>query len=159
EARELTFTELRFFACLVPAILLFYCLPIRWRSPFLLILSYFFYMTWSVPYTVLLFVLTALVYFLAIAADHASSDQARRIAAMSAVVPLAGILTGFKLLPHWQNLSPGFLNNLAVPLGISYYTFKLISYVLDVYWERMPAERNFAALALYASFFPQILSG
>jgi len=116
-------------------------------------------MTWSVPYTVLLFVLTALVYFLAIAADRASSDRARRIAAMSAVVPLAGILTGFKLLPHWQNLSPGFLNNLAVPLGISYYTFKLISYVLDVYWERMPAERNFAALALYASFFPQILSG
>jgi len=155
----LTFTELRFFACLVPAVILFYCLPIRWRSAFLLLLSYFFYMTWSVPYSVLLFVLTALVYFLAIAADRASSGRARRIAALSAVVLLVGILTGFKSLPHWQNSSAGFIHNLAVPLGISYYTFKLISYVLDVYWEKMPAEKNFAALALYTSFFPQILSG
>jgi D-alanyl-lipoteichoic acid acyltransferase DltB (MBOAT superfamily) len=155
----LTFTELRFFACLVPAVILFYCLPIRWRSPFLLILSYLFYLTWSVPYSVLLFALTALVYFLAIAADRASSDRARKVAAMSAVVLLAGVLAGFKSLQYWGNSSSGFLRNLAVPLGISYYTFKLISYILDVYWGKMTAERNFAALALYASFFPQILSG
>ena len=155
----MTFTELRFFACLVPAVILFYCLPIRWRSPFLLILSYLFYFTWSVPYSLLLFALTALVYFAAIAADRASSDRVRKIAAMSAVVLLAGILAGFKSLPYWGDSSSGFMRNLAVPLGISYYTFKLISYVLDVYWGKMAAERNFAALALYASFFPQILSG
>jgi alginate O-acetyltransferase complex protein AlgI len=107
----------------------------------------------------LLFVLTALVYFLAIAVDRASSNRRRTIAAMSAVVLLAGVLTGFKFLPSWQNSSPGFLPNLAIPLGISYYSFKLISYVLDVYWQKMRAERDFAALALYASFFPQILSG
>jgi D-alanyl-lipoteichoic acid acyltransferase DltB (MBOAT superfamily) len=155
----LTFTELRFFACLVPAVILFYCLPIRWRSAFLLILSYLFYFTGSVPYSLLLFILTALVYFAAIAADRASSDRARKIAAMSAVVLLAGILTGFKSLPDWGTSSSGFFHDLAIPLGISYYTFKLISYVLDVYWGKMPAERSFADLALYAAFFPQILSG
>ena len=78
---------------------------------------------------------------------------------MSAIVLLVGILTCFKALPHLGNSSSGLLHNLIVPLGISYYTFKLISYVLDVYWERMRAEKNFAALALYASFFPQIISG
>lgn len=155
----LSFTELRFFACLIPVVILFYCIPVRWRGPFLLIVSYLFYFTWSIPYSLLLFVLTALAYFLAIATDRGSSQGSRRFAAMSAVVLLVGILTGFKSLPLWGNSPPGFVQNLVVPLGVSYYTFKLVSYVLDVYWGKMPAERNFSALALYAAFFPQILSG
>jgi alginate O-acetyltransferase complex protein AlgI len=163
----LTFTELRFFACLVPAVILFYCLPFRWRIPYLLVLSYLFYFTWSVPYSLLLFVLTALVYFLALAADRASSDRARKFGAMAVVILLAGVLTTFKaipaltlfVLPYGGISVPSSVRNLVVPLGLSYYTFKLISYVLDVYWGKLRAERNFAALALYAAFFPQILSG
>jgi alginate O-acetyltransferase complex protein AlgI len=46
-----------------------------------------------------------------------------------------------------------------LPLGISYYTFKLISYVVDVYWEKVPAERDFVAFATYVAFFPQIVAG
>ena len=49
--------------------------------------------------------------------------------------------------------------NLVLPLGISFYTFQTISYTLDVYWGRIQAERNFVNLALYVSFFPQLIAG
>jgi D-alanyl-lipoteichoic acid acyltransferase DltB (MBOAT superfamily) len=45
------------------------------------------------------------------------------------------------------------------PLGLSYYVFKMVGYLLDVYWGKLPAQRNFVSTALYAAFFPQIVSG
>jgi alginate O-acetyltransferase complex protein AlgI len=163
----LTFTELRFFSCLVPAVILFYCFPPRWRTHYLLVISYLFYFTWSVPYAVLLFGLTLLAFFLAIAVDRVSTDRAKTIATVIAVVLFVGILTVFKLLsvltltvfPHFGNSASGVARYLLMPLGISYYTFKLVSYVLDVYWGKVRAERDLAAVALYVAFFPQILSG
>ena len=53
--------------------------------------------------------------------------------------------------------SPTF--NLILPLGISFYTFQTMSYVIDVYWGKVTAERNFGKVALFVSFFPQILEG
>jgi len=151
----LIFTDLKFIACLVPSVILFYCIPLQWRRYYLLLLSYLFYLTWSVPYSLLLFVLTLLVYLLAVAVDGASSARSRRFAAIAATGVLIAVLTAFKALSL-----PTFLTtSLVVPLGISYYTFKLISYALDVYWGKIRAERDFAALALYAAFFPQIPAG
>lgn len=49
--------------------------------------------------------------------------------------------------------------NLILPLGISFYTFQTMSYVIDVYWGKVKAERNIAKVALFVSFFPQILQG
>jgi alginate O-acetyltransferase complex protein AlgI len=46
-----------------------------------------------------------------------------------------------------------------LPLGLSYYIFKMLGYLLDVYWELMPAQRSFAAVALHSAFFPQLVSG
>lgn len=49
--------------------------------------------------------------------------------------------------------------NLILPLGISFYTFQTMSYIIDVYWKRISAEKNIAKLALFISFFPQIIEG
>lgn len=49
--------------------------------------------------------------------------------------------------------------NLILPLGISFYTFQTMSYVIDVYWNKIAPERNFAKVALFVSFFPQIIEG
>ena len=49
--------------------------------------------------------------------------------------------------------------NLILPLGISFYTFQTMSYVIDVYWQKVEAERNIAKVALFVSFFPQIIEG
>jgi D-alanyl-lipoteichoic acid acyltransferase DltB (MBOAT superfamily) len=51
------------------------------------------------------------------------------------------------------------VKRLVVPLGLSYYIFRTIGYLLDVYWERTQAQRSFSSLVLYISFFPQIVSG
>lgn len=67
--------------------------------------------------------------------------------------PLTNCLSHF--LPQISSLSLNFL----MPIGISYYTFKLIGYLLDVYWQKIPAEKEFIAFANYISFFPQIVSG
>ena len=48
---------------------------------------------------------------------------------------------------------------IAAPIGISFYTFKVISYMVEVYRGKLPAQRNFAKYAVYVSFFPQIASG
>ena len=114
-----------------------------------------------------MFVLTLLVYLLAVAMDRASPARSRRFALIAAITFLVVVLSAFKSLwlltdlvaPLRANSTLGFTSSLAVPLGISYYTFKLISYVLDVYWGKIKAERNFEALALYVAFFPQIPAG
>lgn len=49
--------------------------------------------------------------------------------------------------------------NLILPLGISFYTFQTMSYIIDVYWGKVEAEKNLAKVALFVSFFPQILEG
>jgi len=49
--------------------------------------------------------------------------------------------------------------NWAIPVGISFFTFQAVGYVLDVYKQRVPAERNFIDFALFVSFFPQVTSG
>jgi alginate O-acetyltransferase complex protein AlgI len=151
----LLFTDLRFIASLIPAVILFYRLPFQWRKYYLLLLSYLFYFTWSVPYSLLLFALTLLVYLLAVVMDRESPALPRRFAAISATVLLVVVLIAFKSL----SFSTSLVTPLVVPLGISYYTFKLVSYVLDVYWGKIKAEKDFAALALYVAFFPQIPAG
>ena len=63
------------------------------------------------------------------------------------------------LLGAWKlNLSAPTLR-LLLPLGISFYTFQSVGYVIDVYWDKTPAERNFGKFALFVSFFPQIVQG
>ncbi len=51
------------------------------------------------------------------------------------------------------------LLSIAVPLGISFYTFTSMGYLIDVYWEKMPAQKNYFKLLLFVSFFPQIIQG
>jgi D-alanyl-lipoteichoic acid acyltransferase DltB (MBOAT superfamily) len=118
-------------------------------------------------HAVLLLAVTAAVYVAAAAIAAKQSESSKsRIATMS-VAALVALLAGFKCAfwrPHllnalpWRSSFSGAALFIA-PLGLSYYVFRLIGYLLDVYWGKLPAERNFARLALYVSFFPQIVSG
>jgi D-alanyl-lipoteichoic acid acyltransferase DltB (MBOAT superfamily) len=145
----------------------FHWAPRGWRPAFLLAASLSFYAVWSIPHTVLLLGTTGAVYLAARwVGDHATG---RRPVALT-VVALTGLLLLLTVFKCGQSvaahllepmgpgkLDPGFL--LVVPMGLSYYLFKLMGYLLDVYWEKIPARRDFASLALYASFFPQMNSG
>lgn len=65
----------------------------------------------------------------------------------------------FSLLGLWGISSPAPQIDLALPLGISFYTLQAAGYIIDVYRGKVPAERNFAKIALFVSFFPQIIQG
>lgn len=112
-------------------------------------------------------ILTGLAYLVAIAIEGSTKPFKKRFYCALFVASLIGLLFVFKFnielskIAVFRNSSStsSFLVSLITPIGISYYLFKLISYVLDVYWENMPAQRNLTWVALYTSFFPQIVSG
>lgn len=129
--------------------------PRRWRSLSLVVASYAFCCFWSPAHALILLAATAVAYR---AGLRAAEGDERRVAV--AVLVLLGALAAFKAYnPIAAALAGPGAWRLLAPVGISYYTFKLVSYVLDVHWGLLPPERDFAAFAAYAAFFPQIASG
>ncbi|MDO4734907.1 MAG: MBOAT family protein, partial [Lachnospiraceae bacterium] len=82
----------------------------------------------------------------------------RRILLACALVLDIGILFVFKYLGFVSGMF-GDRINIALPLGISFYTFQILSYVLDVYFNSKKAQKNLAWLGLYISMFPQLVAG
>jgi alginate O-acetyltransferase complex protein AlgI len=158
-----------FLAIVVPA---YYLCPSRRRPLFLLLASYAFYILSSPLAAIGIFVATAFAFWMGGVIEARQNQSARgtgRAAMALAVTLLVFYLSFYKTLAPLANAlgaesaSGGWVGILArnavLPLGISYYTFKLISYLVDVYWNKIPAERSFIAFAAYAAFFPQIVAG
>lgn len=162
----MTFQSLSFAAFVAATAGLFWLVPVRFKRYVLLAASCAFYVSWSLRYTVLLLAVTGFVYTAALQISASRDERTKRRLMAVAVVVLLGVLASFKYFADLQPLlvqMPGgggiAALRLAVPLGISYYVFKLVGYVVDVYWENVPAERSLVAVANYAAFFPQMLCG
>lgn len=157
------FNSIEFLIFLSVAFFSYHAIPLRARKYHLLLFSYLFYFSWSIKYAVLLFVITCAVYGAALIISGAATEDRKRRVVWGSVAVLAGILILFKYTP-WPALIFGGseitgIHPMVIPLGISYYTFKFVSYVIDVYWQKIGAEKDFPSFAAYAAFFPQILSG
>src|SRR4051812_37360850 len=150
------FTTLRFLGFLAIVAALYRACPVRLRPLLLAVASYGFYWTWSGTMSLLLLGATAAAYTVARFIEAANREPVRRALALSMVGTLVGLLVFFKAA--WF-VGPLLGFQIVLPLGISYYTFKLISYTLDVYWGTVGAETNFFTFAGYAAFFPQIVAG
>jgi len=144
----------------------YYLVPSRLRPDVLLACSYLFYATWSIPYAGLLFTITVIVHRLGLHIAMSPEEGAKRRALALGVGASLTLLIAFKyafpLLGGAGSAGGGLLSrmaSLAVPIGISYYTFKLVSYLVDVYWEKLEPEPSLRNFSLYVGFFPQILSG
>ena len=164
----MVFSSLTFLYLLLPlAVVPYFLIPNRhWRNFLLLAVSLLFY-SWGEPkYLALLLAATAVTYAgtLAIAACPKGS-AARRAVLVVTIVLLVADLMYFKYLGFfWENLGrilplEGALPSIALPLGISFYTFQLLSYLIDVYRGQTDCQRNFFYLLLYVSFFPQLVVG
>jgi len=148
----------------------YFLLPQKFRWILLLLASYFFYGFWKKEYVLLLLVPTLASYFSARAMTAAAGIGRRRLLLWSGLAVTLGLLFVFKYLElfrrtlhdlagyvlHLQPLSPW---RILLPIGISFFTFKIVSYLVDVYHRRIPAERHLGIYALYVSFFPQLLAG
>ncbi|HSB40507.1 MAG TPA: MBOAT family O-acyltransferase [Methylomirabilota bacterium] len=149
---------------------LYFVAPHRVRWSVLLVASYFFYMYWKPVYGLLLLSVTVIAYVTAIAIEHAPTKREKRHQLTACLVILLGLLFVFKYFNFFNgNLrtvftavgSPYPFGNLSLllPLGISFFTFQKIGYVVDVYQGRVKAERHLGYFALFGAFFPQLVAG
>jgi alginate O-acetyltransferase complex protein AlgI len=142
----------------------------RWRMGWLLLASCAFYMSWN-PWLILLILFSASVdYGAALALERMQSPGWRRCLLIGSITANLGLLAYFKYvnffldsagsLMGWCGVEmPAFVVNVTLPLGISFYTFETISYVVDVYLKRSKAVRNLLDYALFIMFFPHLVAG
>ncbi|MGN0342860.1 MAG: MBOAT family O-acyltransferase [Roseburia sp.] len=143
------FSNLIFIFRFLPIFLLvYYLVPVRWKNPVLFFGSVICYGLGNWQDTLLLTVSFLLNYLLTMVMDKKDASPAwRRVWLILLVVYDVGVLCFFKYF--WSRL----------PLGISFYTFTMLSYVLDVYRKKQCSTRNFWELGTYVWMFPKLISG
>ncbi len=162
------FTSIPFFIFLFVVVVAYYILPNRYRNYLLLVASYYFYFSIQPEYLVLL-ILSTLVNYLLGRGLEAYPKRKKMLLGVGLLFNL-GILFFFKYFNFFgEQLNAIFssfsLNlkipqhSLILPIGISFYTFMALGYILDVYWGDIKSQRNLLTFSVYLAFFPQILCG
>ncbi len=140
------------------------------QNVLLLIASYCFYGVWSWKFLLLLCFSTLLDFSCGLLIDAAATPRRRRAFVIASacinlgflgffkyygffVTEAAALLTSLGLQPHVHVLQ------IVLPVGISFYTFQSLGYVIDVYRGKLPAERNLLSYATFVAFFPQLVAG
>lgn len=155
----MVFSDLFFLFAFLPAFALCYLLFRRHRNAVLVLFSLLFY-AWGEPVYVLLMLASVIVnYFVGLGIAKNGKP-----ALVFGLVFNLGVLATFKYLSFFcaELLSLGIpvsVPQIALPIGISFYTFQSISYLIDVYRGTTPPQRRFRDLLLYISMFPQLIAG
>ena len=157
-----TMSTLGFFAIVL---VFFYILPQKFRWLLLLTASTVFYA--SADWKMLGLIVGSIVisYITGLKIEQTDDLKKKRGWMTGCIVILVVILMVFKYFGFFADAvgkmlgAASFVFKLVMPLGISYYTFKIISYLADIYKGKIEAEKHFGYYALYVSFFPQILCG
>lgn len=158
------FSSMTFIFIFLPVVLLLYfCLPAKFRNSTLLWASIFFY-AWGEPrYLLILFITVFCSYLGALLIDANRKNAVLWLC--SAVCADLGILIYFKYTGFIvENLNQLFHSNIdflhvLMPIGISFYTFQALSYLVDVYRKECEVQKNFYDLTLYIVLFPQLVAG
>ncbi len=163
----MVFSSFSFLAFFMPLVIMLHFLSknIHWRNGVLLLFSVFFY-SWGEPVWVLSMLFSTLVnYGFGLAISRSTSAPARKIMlALAAVVSLM-FLAYFKYSSFVENTVNALLGIHTVvppktlPIGISFYTFQILTYTVDVYRGKTPVQKSPFLLLLYISFFPQLIAG
>ena len=151
-------------------LLVFFLIPHTFRWVFLLAASYYFYGCWKLEYLTLIIASSLIDYWAGISMEDAKNQvQKKRFMLVSLLMNL-GLLFFFKYF-NFVNYNLGVLASqfnifygskpyeILLPVGISFYTFQSLSYILDVYRGNMKAERHLGYFLLYVSYFPQLVAG
>lgn len=162
------FSSLVFLWLFLPVVLLVYqLLPgIRAKNALLLLASLFFY-GWGEPkYILLMLVSITLNYLGGLCLGRFGTAPARKAALVCTVAANLGLLGYFKYYTFAANTLAALagrqllpVREIALPLGISFYTFQAMSYVIDLYRGKTAVQKNWFRVALYVSFFPQLVAG
>ena len=166
----MNFNSWQFLVFLPAVVILFWLLPHKARWAMLLISSYIFYMSWNVWLIVLIMITTVTAYGFAIAIERTKSIKLKKLFLAITLIICLGLLIFFKYINFILESAVGVLRlfdaghdsivlNIILPVGISFYTFQTLSYVIDVYRGDFKAEKHFGYFALYVAYFPQLVAG
>jgi D-alanyl-lipoteichoic acid acyltransferase DltB (MBOAT superfamily) len=143
---------------------------LKQQNLFLLVASYYFYACWDWRFLFLLMFSTLLDYFTGLKMESAPSRKYKKFWFWLSVSVNLGFLAVFKYYDFFATsfadafslfgikINPTTLN-IILPVGISFYTFHGLSYVIDIYQSKIKAEKNFVDYAVFVSFFPLLVAG
>ena len=166
----MTFNSIQFLIFFPVVTLLYFLLPQRFRWVWLLLASYYFYMSWNPSLVFLILFTTVISYWCGLRMEKCESKAERKKYMVITCCASLGVLFFFKYFNFLSTSVSGILRwfapeigdftlNLLLPVGISFYTFQTLSYVIDVYNGNIEAEHHFGYYALFVSFFPQLVAG
>ena len=163
----MVFSSTTFLCVYLPLVLLgYYICPKKGKNLFLLIVSLIFY-AWGEPKYVLLMIFSIMINYafgLLMDKHRANKKRLKLMLTLSVVIDL-GLLSVFKytdfIITNINSIfGAGFdLLNIALPIGISFYTFQAMSYTIDVYRDDVRVQRNLIDFGMYITMFPQLLAG
>ena len=170
----MTFTSFHFWLVFPIVFVLYWAIPAKWntwRKVLLLVVSYLLYMSWTPLYALVLLGVTLVTYWGGRCFDSPQDANRKRsrliwLFVIIGLLPLLffkyynflndSVSTGLATI-GLQFALPGL--NWAIPIGISFFSFQAVGYMLDVYHGRVRAEKNLLDYLLFVSFFPQVISG
>ncbi|CAA9202818.1 MBOAT family O-acyltransferase [Flavobacterium collinsii] len=140
------------------------------QNALLIVASYYFYSCWDWRFLFLLVFSTFLDYYTGIQIEKGKSDKSRKFWFWLSILVNLGFLGIFKYYNFFASSFSELLNsaglkaspillNVILPVGISFYTFHGLSYVIDIYYKRIKAEHNFVDYSLFVSYFPLLVAG
>ena len=166
----MVFNSLSFLIFFPVVTLAYFLLPKQLRPAWLLAASYYFYMCWNAQYALLIATSTVVTYACGLAIEKAASRGRKKLVMAAGLAVNLGILGFFKYYGFFTDILSRMLGifgvglhlpvfDVLLPVGISFYTFQALGYMLDVYFGKIPPEKNLLRYALFVSFFPQLVAG
>ncbi|WPO79487.1 MBOAT family O-acyltransferase [Flavobacterium sp. KACC 22761] len=140
------------------------------QNALLIVASYYFYSCWDWRFLFLLVFSTFLDYYTGIQIEKGKSENSRKFWFWLSIIVNLGFLGIFKYYNFFATSFSDLLNTVGfkaspillkviLPVGISFYTFHGLSYVIDIYYKRIKAEYNFVDYSLFVSYFPLLVAG
>ncbi len=159
------FSGITFMYFFLPFTALYFLMPKGWRNGFLLAVSLFFYFFGEPVYVLLLLFSSVSDWIHGIYIEEHRGQKSAKIALISSIIINLAMLGFFKYSDFFiSTINSIFslnipLTGVALPIGISFFTFQTMSYSIDVYRGNAKAQRNFGTFATYVCLFPQLIAG
>ncbi len=150
--------------------LLYFVLPKKLKWPMLLVASYYFYIYYQASLIFLIVATTLVSWLMSMAIEKTENIKIKKLCLAITLIVSLGVLFFYKYFNFLSGSFVGLISlfgaeasplvlDLILPVGVSFYTFQTLSYVIDVYRGDIKTERNFFFYALFVSFFPQLVAG
>ena len=163
---KLMYSAPLYFIAFLPAVIMLYQLcPQKFRKYVLLVANYVFFYTWSKFFLVYQVITMVITYVSAKIFDHTTNKKTKKFILFAAIVINLGVLVILKYTNFLgENIFAIFHQRFTAvhfitPIGISYYTLQMISYLMDISSGKIHADHSIVDFAVYASFFPTLIQG